>query len=230
MTVSLKPAKLVVLDLDDTLCLEWDFLIGGFHAVAEHLAGKLNRPADQIYQQLLDLHNAGRRDKFQAVLDKLDSDAEIAQIDELVEIYRTADRPLKLEDDADRFLTRLRFAEVKTAILTDGPLEGQKTKVRLLGLKDRVGTVLYTSEREEGFQKPGTKGFELLAGLLGTPHETCVYIADNEKKDFPGPNKLGWQTVKIKRDRALYASFENEDPLYRPDHTIVTLDDLILSS
>ena len=55
------------------------------------------------------------------------------------------------------------------------------------------------------------------------------YIADNLKKDFITPNKLGWQTVGlIDNGLNIHVYSENYDLLaYRPQHFIFQLSELI---
>jgi len=226
MSVNLDDVKLVVFDLDDTLYLEFDFVAGGFQAVAEQLGRKYSRGSSELFHEMLELQRSGRRDIFQAVLTKLAGHYDAVQVQGLVNLYRTADRPLELLDDADRALTRFRQAALPLAILTDGPAEAQKTKVRLLGLKDRADYILYTELHGKEFAKPSPKGFHLLAHRFDVSGVQCLYVADNEKKDFAGPNQLHWQTVKVERDGALYSDHRSAEPLYRPKFTVRSLDEL----
>jgi len=228
MPLVLRPIKLAVFDLDDTLCLERDFMAGGFRAVAEHLAQRFGGQTQDLERELLELHKAGCREKFQRILDSRAGSADPGEIQKLIEVYRTADRPLALLADAERMLERTRRAGLHLAILTDGPLAGQKTKVRLLGLEHRVDLVFYTAEAGEKCFKPSSAGFQRLAGHLGCPHDRCVYVADNEKKDFAGPNRLGWHTVKVERPEAIYVHHRAQDPLFKPDATVASLDEIEL--
>jgi len=220
--------ELVVFDLDDTLYLEYDFLVGGFQAVATDLADRSGSDPRDHYQALMKLHRSACRDKFQDILTKIGLTPTSEQVDKLTRIYRTAYRPIKLLDDADRALARVRDSGIKTAVLTDGPLEAQQTKVNLLDLADRVDYVLCTAEHGRDFVKPSTKGFRFLAERFDAKPTGCVYIADNERKDFLGPNQLNWHAIKIKRANSLYSDYESREPTYRAAFTISSLDEIEL--
>jgi len=228
MAITLHDIELAVFDLDDTLYVEYDFVIGGLRAVADDLAGRYGGKSADHYHALMELHNTRCRDKFQVILTRLGGVPNPQRVGEMVAIYRTADRELHLQDDADRALSRIRRAgiKIKSAILTDGPIEGQKTKVALLGLAGRVDYILFTAEHGRDFDKPSVKGFRYLGERFNVPAGRCVYIADNERKDFAGPNRLNWQTVKIIRPNALYSDYEDPDPAYRPDNIITSFDEL----
>lgn len=226
MSVNLPDIGLVVFDIDDTLCLERDFVIGGFDAVADDLARTYGGRADDLAYKMHELQRSGRRDLFQAILTELAGEADEEEVERLVHLYRTADRTLPLLPDADRALARARNLGLKSAILTDGPLAGQQAKVRLLDLEKRVDHIVYTAGLGQDFAKPGTKGFAFLADYFNVSGSQSVYIGDNEKKDFIGPNQLGWETVKIQRRNALYAELHVNHPLYAPKFTVFTLDEL----
>lgn len=226
MSVILSGIELVVFDLDDTLYLERDFAVGGFAAVADVLARRYGGDASKLRDEMISLQQDGRRDVFQVVLTKLAKRCEPQIVDDLVELYRTADRVIDMCDDADRAVEQLRGLGLKLAVLTDGPVGSQRTKVRLIGLADRVECVVYTAEHGEGFAKPGRAGFELLERQFGLSGARCLYIGDNERKDFAGPNGLGWETVKVVREGALYSDYLADDQAYRPRHVVETLDQL----
>jgi putative hydrolase of the HAD superfamily len=37
-----------------------------------------------------------------------------------------------------------------------------------------------------------------------------IYVADNPEKDFVGPRRLGWTTVRIRRQMGLYYSLKGD--------------------
>ena len=60
------------------------------------------------------------------------------------------------------------------------------------------------------FWKPSTAGFERLLKVLNVKGQDCVYIADNEKKDFIAPNKLGFSTIQLIRPARIHTSAATE--------------------
>jgi putative hydrolase of the HAD superfamily len=50
-----------------------------------------------------------------------------------------------------------------------------------------------------------------------------VYVADNPIKDFAGPRRLGWRTVRIRRPGGLHADLPSGDDV---EQEIASLDEL----
>jgi len=89
-------------------------------------------------------------------------------------------------------------------LITDGFLPGQKLKVRALGIEKYFKCIVYTEELGREFWKPSPRGFETILEKLKEKAEMCVYVADNEKKDFIAPNKLGIRTIQLIRPVRLH--------------------------
>jgi putative hydrolase of the HAD superfamily len=227
--IELEDIKLVVFDLDDTLYPENDFVAGGFDHVASFLAGENALLVRQLVEKMKALAQAGqRRILFQTLLSELHQSVTEEKVSELVRLYRTSDRPLSLFPDAERALTRFRENHFFLGILTDGPLESQQTKIKLLHLRPRVDHIIYTAELGPGFEKPSTAGFEGMMKNFGVLPRQCIYIADNEAKDFYGPNTLGWHSLKILRPQGVYLNTPAKGDFYKPQFIAETLDTLNL--
>jgi len=54
--------------------------------------------------------------------------------------------------------------------------------------------------------KPNTCAFEMVENEFSVSGRECVYIADNPKKDFVGPNKMGWDSIYVRRRNGEYSS------------------------
>jgi len=78
---------------------------------------------------------------------------------------------------------------------------------------------------ERQFWKPHIKPYEEIRKYFEVTHQDCVYIGDNEKKDFITAKKLGWKTIRIARDGAEYESLGLGDE-YRADYELSTLNQL----
>ncbi len=227
--IELEDIKLVVFDLDDTLYPENEFAEGGFGNVASFLAGENVPLARQLAEKMKSLARAGRRKTlFQTLLSEMHQPVTEEKISGLIRLYRTTDRPLSLFPDAERTLSRFRVRRYFLGILTDGPLESQQTKIRLLNLQSRVDRITYTAELGPGFEKPSPGGFERMMKQFNLQPRQCVYIADNEAKDFLAPNTLGWRSVKVLRPGGVYFSTAAITDSYKPQFVIETLDDLNL--
>ncbi len=201
----------VVFDLDDTLYDEIEYCKSGFTAVAEFLAELPEAPpAERIFGALWEQFAAGNRTKtFNAALDELDISYNDKRIGELVNVYRSHIPKITLPQDCRDVLCEL-GAKYTQALLTDGFLTGQKLKVQSLGIEKYFKCIVYTEQLGREFWKPSPAGFEKIIETLKARPENMVYIADNEKKDFIAPNKLGFLTVQLIRSARIHTSISTE--------------------
>lgn len=215
----------VLLDLDDTLYPESDFVRGGFHAAAKLLADRLQRDADELFGLLSEqFHRGVRGSVFDSVLSALSVPRDKELIDELVRVYRSHEPQLTLFPDADRLLSWL-SPRHGLGILTDGPADVQRRKVKALDLQRRVEAIVYSDDFGREQWKPSPIPYlELLRRLHAEPSH-AVYVGDNPKKDFVGARRLGLQTVRVRRPNTEHAHVEPQ-PGFEADHEITSLDAL----
>ena len=219
--------KTVVFDLDDTLYDEIEYCKSGFTAVAEFLANPAITTAGmrRISQALWEQFSTGNRTKtFNAALDKLDISYDDKLILELIEVYRQHKPTITLPPDSRDALCKL-SKKYTLALLTDGFLPGQQLKVQALGIEQYFKSIVYTEQLGRECWKPSPVGFENIIRTLETRPENAVYIADNEKKDFIAPNKLGFVTIQILRPARLHTSFCDQVE-GKPQHIIAQISQL----
>jgi putative hydrolase of the HAD superfamily len=206
----------VIFDLDDTLYDEIEYCKSGFIIVAKFLA---NRPESasvktsttsdiirHISETFWEQFSSGNRTKtFNAALEKLDISYSDQLILELIEVYRHHKPTIILPQDSRDVLREL-SKKYTLALLTDGFLPAQELKVQALGIEQFFKAIVYTEELGHQFWKPSPAGYEKIIQQLGAKIENTVYVADNEKKDFIAPNKLGFTTIKILRPARLHSS------------------------
>jgi len=195
----------VVFDLDDTLYDEIGYCKSGFTAVAEFLAELPEAlPAERIFSALWKQFTAGNHSKtFNAALDELDMSYDDKRIEELVNVYRSHIPKITLPADSKDVLHQL-SEKFTLALLTDGFLPAQQLKVEALAIEEYFKHTVYTEELGREFWKPSPAGFEKLMQDLNIKPETISYVADNEKKDFIAPNKLGILTVQLIRPARIH--------------------------
>ncbi|HCO93637.1 MAG TPA: haloacid dehalogenase, partial [Phycisphaerales bacterium] len=126
-----------------------------------------------------------------------------------VNVYRNHIPSIKLPADSLNVLREL-SAKYTLALLTDGFLPGQQLKVQSLEIEKFFKCIVYTEQLGREFWKPSPAGFEKIMQKLNARPERMVYIADNEKKDFIAPNKLGFFTVQLILNACLHASASAE--------------------
>lgn len=212
-----------VFDLDDTLYLERDFVKSGFRAVDDWAQRELD--VRRVFDTAWGLFEGGTRgttltDAFDALGRPLTAEETSAA----VRLYRTHSADIRLCADAADLLSRLSNDGVRHGILTDGPADCQRAKLHALGLNSRHCLVAVTDEHGPAWHKPNTAAFAHLQSALGTTAVECTYIADNPRKDFLGPKRLGWRTVRIVRRLGLHAHIDSTPG--EVDITIDSLDEL----
>ena len=197
--------KAVIFDLDDTLYDEAEYCKSGFAAVAQFLADKPSTPsAEIIFAALWDeFSTRNRTNTFDGALVKLGINYDCQLIEKLVSIYRTHLPNLTLPQDSMDVLLQLK-QKYTLALLTDGFLPAQRLKVEALGVEKFFASTIYTEELGREFWKPSTAGFEKLLKTLDVKPENAVYVADNEQKDFIGPNAMGLVTIQLIRPAGIH--------------------------
>ncbi len=214
--------SVLVLDLDDTLFPEKQFVLSGFQEIDRFL---LERGYSGFFAEARRLFDSGiRGDVFDRVLRSLGVMEAAQLIPELIKIYREHAPTLQLHKDADWTL-RFFHKRNQLGLITDGYLLTQKNKVKALGIAHYFDAVVYSDEFGRDHWKPSPTPYMKLKGILGCDHRNCVYVADNPKKDFVTPNKLGWRTIQICRPDGEYA-FAQAPLGFQAQEKISTLQEL----
>jgi len=195
----------VVFDLDDTLYDEVEYCKSGFGAVARFLADLPEAPTvEHIFGAFWGQFTAGNRTKtFNAALDELGINYDDKLIDELIKVYRGHVPKITLPAESKEVLRQL-SEKFTLALLTDGFLPAQQLKVEALGIEEYFKCVIYTEQLGRQCWKPSPAGFERIMQDLNAKPENIVYVADNEKKDFIAPNKLGILTIQLIRPARIH--------------------------
>ncbi|MCJ1960708.1 HAD family hydrolase [Novosphingobium mangrovi (ex Hu et al. 2023)] len=216
--------RVLVLDLDDTLYLERDFAFSGFAALEPLVLQRTGRKG--FARACRTLFEAGLRGTiFNEALKELGAGGEQELIGELVAAYRAHDPQIALAADAARFLARAICANC--ALISDGPAGMQRSKVRALGLDERLGRIVLTGELGPGCGKPHPLGYALVEEWSQRPPEAHVYIADNAAKDFLEPRRRGWTTIQVLRPDRVHRGAA-PTLAHRAHHVVGSLDGLTL--
>ena len=208
-----RPVRLVVFDLDDTLYLEADFVRSGFAAVESALGIR------GLAATAWALHAAGLRGTVLTEALRRHASDEVAHA---VAIYRCHRPRIALAPDAAAALAVLApHAATELALLSDGDAGTQRNKIEALDLTRWIPRITLTDELgpNRARWKPHPEGFQRLQGARASTE--CVYVADNPRKDFDAPARLGWRTVRVCRAGGLWAS--DPDGAVRPDATVADL-------
>jgi putative hydrolase of the HAD superfamily len=202
----------VVLDVDDTLYLERDYVASGYAAVGRQVADELGRGG--FAEAAARRFASGERTRiFDLVLEELGIAVTPELIDRLVGHYRDHEPAIAMEPDAAHFIARDAPGR-GLAIVSDGFLVAQQAKVRALGVdRARFGPVMLTDEFGWDWWKPNERCFQHIQAHFALPPNRFAYVADNPGKDFVGPQKLGWKTIRMRREGGLHEHSECDPPV-----------------
>lgn len=208
----------VVFDLDDTLYRESDYVRSGFRHIAR-LVGRSDAERSEVARWLTDAFDGGRRgDTFDALLGAFPDVARRYSVEDLVVAYRSHRPSIELGRDVEPALDAVRATGVRLGILSDGPLASQSAKAEALRLRRWFEPIVLTASLGPGQSKPATTGFEAIAQAWGVNDGTrLAYVGDNPAKDFIGPRKLGWLTIRLRQPEQLHWRLEAASELHKPD-------------
>ena len=101
----------------------------------------------------------------------------------------------------------------KLGLVTDGYIQTQKNKINALGLNNIFDQILIPEELGRKYWKPSTVPFSKICDKLRVIPMEAIYIADNPKKDFKGPNQLRMDSIRLRlKDGEHYGSHpKNKD-------------------
>lgn len=218
-------ACVVVLDMDDTLFLERDYVLSGFAAVDAVVAKEYGLTG--FSERAWRLFCAGVRGRiFDEALKEMGVEPQSAGVARLVAAYRSHSPHIELTSDSFRFLNAARSRGLRIALVSDGAHVAQQAKVRALGLEKLISPIVLTDALGRDAWKPSSRGYLEVFERLGGNHGDYVYIGDNPNKDFIAPNALGWRTIRIRRSQGEYALASALTEEGAPHREIASFDEL----
>jgi len=211
---------ILVFDLEDTLYDELSFVNSGFHAVAQFVAREWQVGAVEVYTYMRNRLSFGRGHIFDDMLSHLRIYSRRA-VRQCLSVYRLHQPDIQLYPGADACLAN--FREHSLYIVTDGNKLVQQSKIKALGLADRVHRCLVTHRFGVCHAKPSPYCFLKICEWEKVEPQHVVYIADNPNKDFVGIKPLGFKTVRVLTGQ--YAQVI-KSPTYEASFTIHSLTEL----
>lgn len=195
----LEGMKAIIFDLDDTLYGEKEYVRSGYRAVAKLL------PQVQDAEQKL---WTAFENKKSAIDDVLVSEG--VYTDELkqhcLEIYRYHQPNIHLYDGVLPILLELQELGYLIGLITDGRPEGQRAKIKSLGLEQYIDYIIITDELSGiEFRKPNEKAFVLMKEHFRVEYAEMCYVGDNIRKDFVAPEKLRMKSILFRNTDSLYS-------------------------
>lgn len=204
------PVKAVIFDLDDTLYSEKEYVQSGYRAVAKYMP-QIEAMESKLWQAFQD---------GKAAIDTVLEEEGIYTPEmaaECLEVYRFHEPIIHLYGGVVELFAELRRRGIRIGILTDGRPEGQRNKIKALGLDKLVDEIVVTDEIGGTiFRKPCDIPFRIMQRKIGVPFEAMVYVGDNPQKDFIAPHRLGMKSLW----------YENEDGLYRASSSVAKITEI----
>lgn len=189
----------VVLDLDDTLYLERDYVRSGFRAVSERFAAKSSASSNQMHKLLLAIARdpKHRGMVFNELLQREPGLAAKATVQDMVGVYRLHRPTITMVPGVADLLDDIGGGNLQLGMITDGPVISQQAKLAALGLEGIFDPTIITDAWGIEFHKPHHRAFEMVETLWGCSGDELVYVGDNPHKDFIAPRQRGWRSVRI---------------------------------
>jgi len=188
----------LLLDLDDTLAPEWDYVVGGYRAAARVLADAAGGDAAAVLNRFVYEHmKYGRHRIMDRIVAQYGVDADL--VPALVRAYREHAPCMHLYPGVETALRRLSAGGARIAVVTDGAAGVQRGKVRSLNLERFVDSVIYCAECNA--PKPDPTGYRTAMESLGaTPDETLV-VGDDPFCDLGAAAALGVAACRVRTGR-----------------------------
>lgn len=223
-----RPLDGFVFDLDDTLCLEQDYVRSGFAHVAGVCATAGTVSQFEVERFLNEEFEKGTRgNTFNLLLERFPQLATHVNVDRLVREYR--EHSPRIDGDADllALIDFLRAGGAKIGVITDGPVASQRAKFHALKLEPRVNVAVFTDEFGLQYRKPHDGAYRHTGSVFGVEAARCVYVGDNPQKDFYAPRQLGWHTVRLRLPLQARCGLEPASSDYAADCEFTSVRELV---
>lgn len=186
----------VLFDLDDTLYSEKEYVRSGFHQVSA-LFPEISDAEETLWSYFL---------LKQPAIDRFLEKEHLSQQlkEKCVEAYRLQSPDIHMYPKVRDMLMRLKL-KCHLGLVTDGRPEGQRAKIRALGLEDIFEHIIITDELGgSSFRKPNPKAFQMMAEHFSVEYAKMCYVGDNMQKDVTGPESLGMVAILFRNNDGLY--------------------------
>lgn len=187
-----------VLDLDETLYNEQDYVLSGLRQTAQAVSHESSFSAIELFEFMKREFLLNGRPKIFQELHNSYSDIHFS-LEALIQMYRKSIPEINLYSDAIRLLDRISVDRI--FLVTDGDKQVQRNKINALGIANLFTSIYVTDEHGPGAAKPAIKCFEMIKSESKCAWNEMFYVADDPNKDFINLKPLGMRTVRVNRGR-----------------------------
>ena len=173
--------KIIAFDLDDTLYKEIDFLKSAYIEIAS-IVDKSH--SETLYNNMISNYYKGNN-----VFKFISETYPAYTVERLLKIYREHYPSISLSNEEWNVLLKLK-TEAITGLITDGRSLTQRNKIKALGLENYFDKIIISEEI--GYSKPDIRLFNEFKKYGVSQY---YYVANDTRKDFVTPNRIGWITI-----------------------------------
>ena len=173
--------KIIAFDLDDTLYKEIDFLKSAYIEIAS-IVDKSH--SETLYNNMISNYYKGNN-----VFKFISETYPAYTVERLLKIYREHYPSISLSNEEWNVLLKLK-TEAITGLITDGRSLTQRNKIKALGLENYFDKIVISEEI--GYSKPDIRLFNEFKKYDVSQY---YYVANDTRKDFVTPNRIGWITI-----------------------------------
>lgn len=190
MTTKNKKITFIVLDLDDTIYKEIEFVKSGFAAIVK-------KYADNQHAKFFEMMMNSWINGFNAINTLFESlNLSNIPIQEPLNLYHSHFPEINLPRESQSFFQKAISRGYKLGLITDGRIITQRNKLQALGINEYFDKIVISEEF--GSEKPSIQNYKIFEESF--PGNNFCYIGDNTKKDFIAPAKLGWKMYCLRDD------------------------------
>lgn len=190
--------KAIIFDMDDTLYGEKEYVRSGYEKIAQILP-QVENAAEKLWKLFEE-----KKPAIDELLKQEGIDSEEIKKN-CLNAYRYQEPDIQLYSGVRELLEELRKDGYLLGIITDGRPEGQRAKIRALGLEKLVDYIVVTDEfGGVEYRKPNPKAFMTMKDNMNVEYTQMCYIGDNINKDFIAPQQLGMKSIWFKNPDGLY--------------------------
>lgn len=202
---------LLLIDMDDTLYEERDYVISGFQYIARHLHRENPAAAhidsdDMVQFMLTYMDTHGRGAIFNKMLDHYHIPYDPKMIKHLVNLYRNHSPAIRLYEGVYDCLEHLKVGH-RLALVTDGLPLMQVNKIKALELDTIMDHLFYPWSYDA--PKPNKQSYAHPVHTLGYTAKDCIIIGDNPINDGGPASAMGipfWQIHSPRKTQADFAA------------------------
>lgn len=198
----------VICDLDDTLCdyqkakknaiTHVNAILMTYRIDTDRFWESYHRVEPVLWRSFMDKVITKEEYRIRRYADALPIQNSHELAKKLNKIYmQEANQNIELFEDVIPFMEMLKMRGIEPAILTNGPSDGQRDKLRALGLEKYIQNI-YISE-EIGLSKPTRDVFEYVLRELHKKPCEVVMVGDSPEEDISGAELAGIKAILLDR-------------------------------